>query len=134
MALFVLDDKKKVLLLYFRERQVRSFRERGTCVLGAMVFFRCNVKFYDFVIKGHSNQNSTQILGILKVLQQTITDDYPLELEIVLHSDSAPAYSASENIRFIYQLNSRRPYLTLITRWINNGAQKGKTKLECHFS
>ena len=99
-----------------------------------MVFFRCNVKFYDFVIKENSNQYSAQILGILKVLQQTITDDYPLELEIVLHSDNAPAYSASENIRFIYQLISRRPYLTLITPWINNGAQKRKTKLECHFS
>ena len=86
------------------------------------------------MIKRHSTQNSIQIEGILKVLQQIITDDFPLALEIDLQSDNAQAYSASENLCFIYQLNFIKPYLTPITRWINSEAHKGKTNLNCHFS
>ena len=54
MALVIFNQNKKVLPLYFRAEHVQFFGKRGSSVFGAMVCFRANVKFYGFVIEGHS--------------------------------------------------------------------------------
>ena len=99
-----------------------------------MVLFRNTEKFYDIVIQGYSTQYSLQIQSILSILHELMFEDYPLVFNIILQSDNAPAYSSSENIRCIYQLNKKDKIHPTISQWVNSEAQKGKTKLDCHFS
>ncbi len=125
-ALIVFDHKKKVLPLYYKEGQSQYFGKRGFSLLGLMVCFRQQTRFYDIDIKCHAVQDALQIQGILTLVQPIVHSDLPLVVNIVLQSDNAPCYSASDNIRFVYQMNCRYQNYPQIIRWINTEAQKGK--------
>ncbi len=133
-AVIIMDHKKKVLPMRYREGQVHFFGKRGFSLLGILVSFRDQSKFYDVVVQGFSTQNAFQVQSIVQYVRKLIKSDFPLVSRIIIQSDNASAYSCANHIRFVYQLNIYRPYFTTIVLWVNSEAQKGKTRLDCHFS
>lgn len=130
----VCDHKKKILPLFFREGQNQFFGKTGYSLLGIMAIYQGKIHFYDIVVEGYSNQDATQVQGLVCILKEIVKKDYPSVVNIVLQTDNASAFSSAEHIRTIFQLNERLKLLPIVQRWINTEAQKGKTKLDTHFS
>ncbi len=118
----------------YREGQVHFVGKQGFSLLGILVSFRDQSKFYEVVVQGFSTQNAFQVQNIVQYVQKLITSDFPLVSRITIQSDNASAYSCADHIRFVYQLNISRPHFATIVQWVNSEAQKGKTRLDCHFS
>ena len=117
----------------YREGQIEYYGKKGMSLLGAM-FVQCvrnydgytgvKYSFVDYVIKGYSAQDNTQVSSIIQLLLKFVKRKLTNVKEICLQSDNASCFISQNIIPYIYHLQHNES--VKIVKWIVTEAQTGK--------
>eukprot|EP00531_Pseudo-nitzschia_arenysensis_P014449 CAMPEP_0116121160 /NCGR_PEP_ID=MMETSP0329-20121206/3552_1 /TAXON_ID=697910 /ORGANISM="Pseudo-nitzschia arenysensis, Strain B593" /LENGTH=684 /DNA_ID=CAMNT_0003614961 /DNA_START=1248 /DNA_END=3303 /DNA_ORIENTATION=- len=144
-----LDHKSKTLALKKKESMADFFAKNGMSDLGCMLEWESSdgtgtfTWFQDIIMSNVKSQKARDLLpGIEAVLEQLQSIDFLEKYEvtsgqkgppkeIVLLSDNA--LKTVSHTPYIASLNSSDRFGSKIRHWVNNEAQRGKTRLDTHF-
>lgn len=84
MIILVINHKKKVLPMRYRERKCEFFAKRGMSLPGVSEIYMGKHHFADYFADGYSSQDNIQVFALLTIIRDQFSTRYPDVKKIIL--------------------------------------------------